>query len=160
MKLSKKLLSVIAFSGVVAFASVQAHEHGDGKGRDKNRSNHIERMAKHLDLSTEQQSNIKAMVDKFKMGNTRPDRQAMKSNHMEMKQHFAMLMENPNFDQAAVEQHLQQRSDKYNVRKINRLKLQHAIYQELSPEQQPKYLKMVEKKMRKMKRHNKGHGVM
>lgn len=151
MKLNKKVISIIALAGAIAFSGAQAGERGGDHRHDGKHGNHMERMIKKLDLTEEQQVNIKALLSEFKATQQRPDREAMKAKHMEMKERFAALMADPNFDEAAVRQHLQERAAKYNAHKVEKLKLQHAIYQQLTPEQQPKYLKMMAKKMRKMK---------
>lgn len=151
MKLNKKIISVIAIAGAVAFSGAQAGEREGGHRHDGKRGNHMERMVKKLDLSEEQQVSIKALINEFKANKQRPDREAMKAKHLAMKERFAAIMADPNFDQAAVNQYLQERAAKHNAYKLEKLKLQHAIYQQLTPEQQPKYLKMMAKKIRKMK---------
>jgi len=150
MKLNKKIISIVALGSVIAFTGVQAHER-DGE------SKRMERMTKHLDLSEQQQSNISAIITQFKAQHTRPDREDMKAKGQAMKEKFAALMAQPTFDEAAIIAQLEERSAKHNTRKVQQLKLQHEIYQQLTTEQQPKYLKMMEKKMRKMKRGARKH---
>jgi len=77
---------------------------------------------------------ITANFSDFKAKNERPDSEAMKAKHS---------------------QHLRERTNKHNARKLSRLRLQHAIYQQLTPEQQPKYLKMMAKEMGKRMGHRK-----
>ena len=152
MKLSKKIISIIALSSVITFSSVQAHD-------TSSRENRVERMAKRLDLTTEQQTNISAIMASFKVENPKPDKAARKAKAQEMKAQFTAIMNNSAFDESMVNALIEQRSAKKKSMLLNKIKLQHAIYQELTPEQQPKYLKMVEKNMRKkagrMKRHDK-----
>jgi len=150
MKLNKKIISIVALGSVIAFTGVQAHER-DGEGK------RLERMTKHLGLSDEQQSNITTIITQFKAQHTRPNREDMKAKGEAMKEKFAALMAQPTFDEAEIVAQLEERSAKHNNRKVEQLRLQHAIYQQLTPEQQPKYLKMMEKKMRKMKRGDRKH---
>ena len=152
MKLSKKIISIIALSSVITFSSVQAND-------TFSHENKIERMAKRLDLTSEQQTNISAIMASFNVQNTKPDQEARKAKAQEIKAQFTAIMTNSAFDEPMVNELIEQRSAKKNSMLFNKIKLHHAIYQELTPEQQPKYLKMVERNMRKkmsrMKSHNK-----
>jgi len=142
MKLNKKIISVLALSGVIAFSGVQAHERHSGE-------NKLERLAKYLDLTAEQQSNISAIMDEFKGQHIRPDREEMKTKVQDMKARFASLMAEPILDEAQIITELEQRSMKKNEMMLNKIKLQHAIYQQLTPEQQPLFLESIQKMMRK-----------
>mgnify|MGYP000336076042 CR=1 FL=1 len=155
MKLNKKVLSIIALAGTIAFAGVQASDRSEGR----HQGHKFEKMAKKLDLSAEQQEAIKSIFEEFKAQRTTVDREAMKAKHLEMKEKFAALMAAPTLDEAAVTAHFAEMSAKKNERQLNKMKMQHAIYQQLTAEQQPMYLKMLAKKMRKIKHKNRGkHG--
>jgi len=142
MKLNKKIISVLAVSGIIAFSGVQAHDRSGNENR-------LERLTQRLDLSVEQQTSISAILVEFKGQHIRPDREVMKAKMAEKKELFASLMAEPTLDEAAVIAKLEQRSVKKNEMVLNKIKLQHAIYQQLTPEQQPLFLKSIEKKMRK-----------
>jgi len=157
MKFNKKVISIIVLASTIVFSAAQAGNRDGGHRHDGKRGNPVERMTKKLDLTPAQQDAITAIFNDFKANNERPDREAMKAKHSEMKERFAALMASPTFDEAAMNQHLQERTAKHNEHKLSRLRLQHAIYQQLTPEQQPKYLKMMAKKMRKMKGKRMGH---
>jgi len=142
MKINKKIISILAISGVIAFTGVQANDrHSD--------ENKLERLAQHLDLTADQQSNISAIMAEFKGQHSRPNREEMKVKVQEMKARFASLMAQPSLDEAQVIAELEQRSMKKNEMMLNKIKLQHAIYQQLTPEQQPLFLESIEKVMRK-----------
>lgn len=141
MKLNKRILSVLALSGVIAFTGVQAHD----RFSDENR---LERLAEYLDLTAEQKTNISAVMVEFKGQRTRPERSEIKANVQEMKARFNTLMIDPTFDEQAVKTQLEKRSIKKNEAILNKIKQQHAIYQLLTPEQQPLYLKNIKMMMR------------
>jgi len=152
MKLNKKAISIVALAGVIAFAGVNAAEKKNSHShKEMNGERMVERMTKKLDLTHAQQDSIGAIVTEFTANNPHPDRTVMKAKHLAMKEQFQTLMANPEFDDTAVIQHFEEQASNHRSRKLNRLKLQHAIYQQLTEEQQPKYLKMMAKKMRKMK---------
>ncbi len=140
MKLSKAIISILALSCVISFTGVQAHE----RHNDDNRLKH---MTKRLDLTSEQQANISIILTNFEEQHVRPNREVMKAKAKEMKEQFATLMAAPTFDEATVKAQLEQRAVKHTNQMLNKIKLQHAIYQELTPEQQPLFLKSIEKKM-------------
>jgi len=152
MRLNKTVISMIVLAGTLTVASVYAgdrnsnHRHEGIQGEQM-----VKRMVKKLDLSQAQQDSITVTVNEFQASNPRPSKTEMKAKHVAMKQHFQTLMASEQFDEAAVSQHFTEQAQQHKARKINMLKLQHAIYQQLTAEQQPKYLKMVAKKMRKMK---------
>lgn len=148
MNLTKKIVSAVALSGVIALAGVQAKgSHGDYDKSGKR----LDRMTKYLELTDEQRTNIEAIIADFKTKRPQMDREVKKEKHLAMKERFKALMADPAFDEAAVTQYLNEKSAKKNERQVEQLKMQHAIYQQLTPEQQPKYLKMVKKRMKKMK---------
>jgi len=152
MRLNKTVISMIVLAGTLAVTSVYAGDRKSNHNHDGIKGEHmVKRMAKKLDLSQAQQDSIAVIVNEFKVSHSRPNKAEMKAKHVAMQQHFQTLMASEQFDEAAVSQHFTEQAQQHKARKINMLKLQHAIYQQLTVEQQPKYLKMVAKKMRKMK---------
>lgn len=142
MKLTTKIISTLALSSLIVFTGVQAHERHNPEKK-------LEKLTKHLSLSDEQRQKIEKIFSSFEANFEKPSSKARKANKSEMKAKWLSLMNNPTFDEVAVTEQINQRTNKRQARAVNFLKMQHAIYQELTPEQQPKFLKMVEKKMKK-----------
>ena len=150
MKLNIKIISVLVLSSTIAFAGVQAHDH-------HNDDNRLERLAKHLELSQDQQASIADIIANVKEQHQRPDRETMKAKAQEMKEKLASLMASPTFDELTVKAQLEQRVAKHTNKALNKIKLLHAIYQELTLEQQPMFLKGIEMKMRMKMKKMMGH---
>ena len=110
-----------------------------GQGHDHYRGHHkvpMMKMMRKLDLTDEQKQQAKDLVKAYKqaMKNSRPsktDRQA----HFDKVQ---TLVKADNFDEQAARDLISQNSDKRVEGAVARIKLQHDLYQILTPEQQTK----------------------
>jgi len=157
MKVSTKILASLALSSSLMLTSVMAMERGEG--RHMERGFKIERMAKKLSLTEAQSTKIQALVDAHKSERPSVDRAAMKEKmklkRTAMKAKFVAMMDAPEFDEAAVRAKIAERSQKHTDRQVSKMKLKHSIYQVLNEDQRSDYLKMMNKKHRKMKKHMK-----
>jgi len=153
MKFNKKVISIVALASVITLSGVQAGERAECVHGDR-----LERMTDKLDLTEQQQVTIASIVSEFKLTNQRPEHEEMKAKFAEKKANLAALMATSEFDEAAVIAHMEEQVSEHHARQLEMLRHQHSIYQQLTEEQQPKYLKMMAKKMRKMKgKHSKHH---
>ena len=171
MKLTHKLIAGLALSSVMAFGAMA----GDGKREHRHGGSKIERMTEHLDLTQEQQVSIAALLKEYRAGMRMlpkgmssddvpppPSRKKMKEK---MAQHKAErlaklkdLLGASAFDESTVRDKLAERAQKHSDYKVNQMKMQHAIYQQLDSDQQDKYLAMLSKKgQRKGKRMHRKH---
>ncbi len=171
MKLTHKLIAGLALSSVIAFGAMA----GDGKHKHRHGGSKIERMTEHLDLTQEQQVSIAALLKEYRAGMRMlpkgmssddvpplPSREEMKEK---MAQHKAErlaklkdLLGASAFDESTVRDKLAERAQKHSDYKVNQMKMQHAIYQQLDSIQQDKYLAMLSKKgQRKGKRMHRKH---
>lgn len=152
MNTAKKL--VLGLTMVSALGVFSAVTIADIKGGDY-RVNRVERLAKKLDLTEQQTSQIKTLIQEHKADVPRPSKEQFKEMREQRRSELHALFNSPEFDEQAVREKIEQRHQKYQTKMVKRMKLQHAIYQTLNPEQQEKYLKMVERRMGKHKRGKK-----
>lgn len=157
MKLSTKILATLALSSSLMLTGAMATERGEG--RHMERGFNIERMEKKLSLTQDQSTKIQALVDERKAQRPTVDRDAMKAEMKvkkeDRKARFVAMMNAPEFDEVAVREKMAERSQKHTDRQVSKMQLRHAIYQVLDEEQREDYLKMMNKKHRKMKKNMK-----
>ena len=144
MKQTKKILLSLAFvSGLATVATAAiAHQH-DGD----HRSRQIERLTDKLDLSTQQSEQVAQLLGTLKI--KRPSRDEIQDKRQQHQAKLKTLMMAPQFNEQAVIGEMEQRSAKMQQKMIAKMSVQHQIFQLLTPEQQEKYLKIIEHRMGK-----------
>ncbi|MDP2561046.1 Spy/CpxP family protein refolding chaperone [Psychrobium sp. 1_MG-2023] len=157
MKLTTSLIASVLATSVIALTAtsvIASEKHGEQHGKKHSVEHRVEHLTKRLDLTTAQQVSITDLIKEHKANRpARGDRDAMKAKRQSMKQKFKAMMENPDFDESTVKESIEQRANAQTERKVQQLKLQHSIYQQLNDVQRADYLKLLKKKMRKMAKH-------
>ncbi len=146
--MKNKLIATVLATGMVlttgtAVAGGQQGHHNAKFGKHGGVGMHM-KMYKNLDLSKQQQAQIKAILDKAKpvKGEHRTNRKA----HMQAKR---QLIQSANLDEYALNQLAEQTAQQVKQRFIKRVKTQHQIWQILTPQQQQKVLERQKKRMQK-----------
>lgn len=113
-----------------------------------------------LDLTATQQAQIKAIIE-AKHGDYKADRAQHKAERAQMHQQVQALTNASTLNNAAVNRLANQQAAKAKQRFIERIQMQHAISQVLTPEQRDKMAKLKAEKMAKGHKgsaHRKMHG--
>ena len=123
-----------------------------GQGHGCERGGHkvpMMRLMRKLDLSDDQRQQAKDLVKAYKQSikNNKVPTAERQANYAKMQE----LIKAPNFDDQSVEDFVSQNSSKRQASAVARIKLQHDLYQLLTPEQQTK---AEELKASFRKRHN------
>ena len=148
MKQTKKILLSLAFiSGLATIATAAiAHQHGGD-----HRSRQIERLTDKLDLSTQQSAQVAQLLGALNF--KRPSKEELQDKRQQHQTKLKALMMASQFNEQAVIDEMQQHSAKMQQKMIAKMSVQYQIYQLLTPEQQEKYLKIIEHRMGKKFRH-------
>ncbi len=119
-----------------------------------------------MDLTATQQAQIKAIIE-AKHGDYKADRAQHKAERAQMHQQVQTLTTASTLNDAAVNRLADQQAAKAKQRFIERIQMQHAISQVLTPEQREKMAKLKAEKMAKghkgseqRKMHGKQHQGM
>ena len=154
MKTSTKLLTSLVLSSSLIISGAMASE-GDSKDH-KGHGFKIERLVKKLSLTEEQSTQIQVLVAAKKADRTEVSvisKEGKKAKKEERKAQMFAMYEASVFDEAALRAKIAERSEKRIEHTISKISTQHAIYQLLDEEQRAKYLKMLQKKHKKMNKH-------
>jgi len=148
MKTSTKILATLVLSSSLLMTGVMASENGHKGDGFK-----IERLVKKLSLTDEQSTQIKALVAEKKAKRTEVSvlsKDALKAKKEAKKAEILAMFENPSFDEATVRAKIAERHKKRLEHAVSKMSTQHAIYQLLDEKQRAKFLKMLQKKHKKM----------
>ncbi|RYV03914.1 spheroplast protein y [Shewanella sp. OPT22] len=110
-----------------------------GQGHDHHRGSHkvpMMKMMRKLDLTDEQKQQARSLVKTYKQ-----DMKNSRASVDDRRAHFdkvQALVKADNFDEQAAKDLVSQNSDKRLDNAVARIKLQHDLYQLLTPEQQAK----------------------
>lgn len=126
------------------------HGMGYHHGKRGHHGGEVRKMLRGLDLSAEQKTQIKALIEA-----AHTDKPARDTADFEAKMaaHQA-LMNNPNFDEAAARQMINERQAAHADRTLARMKLQHDIIQLLTDEQKAKLEARHDKRMARFQAHH------
>jgi Spy/CpxP family protein refolding chaperone len=108
----------------------ESNKHGNMKKR-------LHRLAKKLDLTSEQRVNVKEIFANIK--NQRHDRKDVLSGFKEQVQSLVLMSE---FDESQFKAIYAEHQASFQAIEMEKAKMRHAILQVLSPEQQQKFLTM------------------
>ncbi|WP_394129409.1 Spy/CpxP family protein refolding chaperone [Shewanella maritima] len=125
-----------------AESNSQSGYHNGKKSRGHGKGMH--RMLRKLDLSDSQTEQVKLIVEKYKADNS-GDREAMKQARSEHKQQMQALITASSFDEAQATTLIEAQQAEKQQKTLNFMKMQNEIYQVLTPEQQEKFEKMLER---------------
>ncbi|MBA6391048.1 Spy/CpxP family protein refolding chaperone [Colwellia sp. BRX10-3] len=115
-----------------------SHENGGGVDKqDKKMKKHLHRLAKKLDLTSEQRSEIKEIFTHMK-----EDRQAHKAALSGFKEEVKSLLQASQFDENKFNALYIQYQPNFQQAIMEKAKARHGVMQVLTPEQQEKYLSM------------------
>jgi len=116
-----------------------------------------ERGAEKLDLTQEQQAQLKAAFEaqKEQMKAMRGDKDARKAEREAFKAKMDVLLAKATFDENAAQELIGSREAKAEKFAMQKLKMEHTVWQILNAEQREKYGKMKKRFAKKMK--DKGH---
>lgn len=116
-----------------------------------------ERGAEKLNLTEEQQTQLKAAftAQKEQMKAARADKETRKAERAAFKAKMDVLLANATFDENAAQEIIDLREAKTEKFAMQKLKMQHTVWQILNPEQREKYSEMKKRFAKKMK--DKGH---
>lgn len=115
-------------------------KHENAEGRDHQPAKmkkHLHRLAKKLDLTSEQRSKIKVIY-----ANMRDDRQEDKANFAGFKQQVQALLQASEFDEIQFTNIYAKYQPSFQKLAMEKAKVRHAVMQILSPVQQEKFLTM------------------
>lgn len=144
------LLGLAAGATIISATSVGAFERNfDGYGQDEHKmkrqhqpSKHmIKKMAKYLDLTTEQKESMRTIV-KASRESKKADREEMKAFKLEMKK----LVQADSFDEQAVRALHQQQQEKIADKMVAMAKMKHEMFQVLMIEQKEKWVAFQDKR--------------
>ncbi|MBS3797437.1 Spy/CpxP family protein refolding chaperone [Pseudoalteromonas sp. BDTF-M6] len=131
MKLNKLLTVAVISIGLASTAAMAGqgshHKHGE-------RGMLSERMITHLQLSEQQQTQIKAIMDANKQ--LKPQRGSRHESHQALQ---ALTNTSDSFDEQAAREIIQAQQSKQLERKIAHLKSRHQVWNILTEEQQQKW---------------------
>ena len=144
-----KITALLFTFGATSIAPtvMAGQEHGFDRGHNKVS---MMRMMRKLDLTDEQQIKAKDLVKSYKqtIKNGRASKDDRKAHFDQMQR----LMKSASFDEQAAHNLISQNKDKRINHAVSRLKLQHDLYQLLTPEQQVKADELKTKYVSKHKR--------
>ncbi|MFY8273565.1 Spy/CpxP family protein refolding chaperone [Pseudoalteromonas sp. SSDWG2] len=131
----KALLIAGLLTVSVSSAAAWAGHHGEGH---KQRGMFAERMMRALDLSEQQQAQIKALREQHKSELNRGGRREMKASM------DSLVRTSAEFDEQAVKELLASKQEERLQHQVARVKMQHQIWNILTEEQQEKFAQMKE----------------
>ncbi|MCQ8879584.1 Spy/CpxP family protein refolding chaperone [Pseudoalteromonas shioyasakiensis] len=156
--ITRKLSKLVLICGLatatlgtgVALAKGGMHH---GKGMHEARFLLSERGAEKLDLTQEQQTQLKAAFEaqKEQMKAMRGDKDARKVQREAFKAKMDVLLAKATFDENAAQELLDSREAKAEKFAMQKLKMEHTVWQILNAEQREKYSKMKKRFAKKMK---------
>lgn len=128
-----------------------------GKGMPEARFLLSERGAAKLDLTQQQQKELKAAFEaqKAQMKAMRGNKDARAAQRDTFKAQMETLLAKATFDESAAQEIIDLRKAKVEVFAMQKLKMEHTVWQILNVEQREKYTKMKKRFAKKMK--DKGH---
>ncbi len=138
------LAAISALSAPMVYAGQHKHDnHGYHSMEMFGHKGGIKRMFKGLDLTDQQKTDIKALIKAHKEGRKeqRPSDEDRAAHRAEMK----ALITAANFDESQALEIIAKKQVKRQQAMVERLKLQNAIYNMLTPEQQTKLQEKFEK---------------
>lgn len=115
-------------------------KHENAEGRDHQHAKmkkHLHRLAKKLDLTPEQRSEIKVIYSSMK-----EDRQANKATFSGFKQQVQSMLQASEFDENQFTNIYAKYQPSFQKSAMEKAKVRHAVMQVLTPEQQEKFLTM------------------
>ena len=116
----------------------KSQEQGEGtKKHHAKMKKHLHRIAKHLDLTSEQRSEIKVIFSGMKEG-----RLAHKADLTGFGEQVKSLLQASKFDENKFDAIYAEFQPAFQKMAMDKAKIRHAIMQVLTPEQQKKYLTM------------------
>ncbi len=134
-KLVKVMAFAIALPLTVSVAQAKSNEH--------QRSGGFYQLVKQLELSDEQKMQIKDIIKQAKSEHPTQDHKADKKEH---KEKSLALLTAESFDEAKAITLIESRQEKMKQMQLARLKLQHQVFQVLTPQQQGKYQELMTRK--------------
>ncbi len=139
MKNLKKVALALTLAAPLVAGTAIANSHGGGG--DGWHGKHMQKVYKELNLTEEQQAEIKTIRQKqreqMQQFRTEGNRDAQRAQ-------MQALMKAETFDEDAARAMLNARHEASMEKKIAMMKSQHEIYQVLTPEQQAKFAEMME----------------
>lgn len=151
MTIHSRLLAAIAALSITSAASISAAplnmDRSGHKNQDKTHFLLKERVANKLELSAEQQSQIKSIIS-----NAKKARSAEFTQLKDLKAQWRELAKQPVLNEKALTDIANQQADIKALLKVERLKTQKEVMAILTEEQQAKVTAMMEKRRNKMKR--------
>ena len=137
----KTTISALLLSTLLATSVVYAEP--SGKDRHERGQGHYllhEKVAERLELTDAQREEIRQLTEAHREQYPRD-----RKNHEEQREDFKALMDAPEFDEAAVREHLAAQTDK----RVASMKLEHQIRQLLTDEQRQQLDEMHERMKKK-----------
>ncbi len=132
-KLTALFLAFGATSIAPTVMAGQGHNHGYEHSRHKIP---MMKMMRKLDLSDSQKQQARDLVKTYRQ--SQKQEQASRSDRQAHFKQAQALIKADNFDEQAARDFVSSNKDKRTERAVQRLKLQHSLYQLLTPEQQTK----------------------
>ncbi|RCU50958.1 hypothetical protein DU002_06435 [Corallincola holothuriorum] len=144
----KRNLLVLSLATALV-APIAMAKPGPGAGK-----NGMREVISQLDLSSEQQTQIKALFQAQK-----EQRKGQKSGQrQQMKADMEALITADSFDESKARSLIEQHSQRMEDRMVQRLQMQHQIYQLLTPEQQVQFLQLIEQQRDEKRAEKRGKG--
>ncbi len=151
--MKNKLIATLLATGIaVTTGAAFAGENCQNGGFGKHGGMPI-KMYKHLDLTKQQDQQIKEILEK-----ARPNKAEHRANRQAHMQAMQQLIQSENLDENALNQLAEQTAEQVKQRFIKRVKTQHQIWQILTPEQRQKVIKRQNRHMEKRGKHGQHDG--
>ncbi len=149
---NKLIATLIATGMAVTTGAAFAGENCPKGGFGKHGGMHA-RMYKNLDLTKQQDQQIKEILEK-----ARPNKAEHRGNRQAHFQAKHQLIQSANLDEDKLNQLAEQTAEQVKQRFIKRVKTQHQIWQILTPEQRQKVIERQNKHMEKRGKHGQHNG--
>ncbi|QBF83297.1 periplasmic heavy metal sensor [Shewanella maritima] len=105
----------------------------------------MHKMLRKLDLTEEQKTQVKTIVQKYKPEMTDAEREAKKADKQARKQEVIALVTAPQFDESQAQAIVEAGQANHQQKMLDQLRMQNEIYQILDSDQQAKFQEMLER---------------
>lgn len=146
-RISKLLIAAALIAQPIFLQTLSANEF-----RGEPRGHMMYKMARHLDLTEQQQLDIKAIMD-----NARSERGQNLAAMENFREQMKAITSADEFDEAAFLALKETNEPMFEAMALSKAKTRHSIFKLLTDEQREKFLQMKEQKMGKRGKHKKRH---